>query len=165
MIQDLIAEIQGLGGYFETYSGGIEGLSEIGGQTFADALQSLYGIAQDEDGNPLSNSLTAEMFPGIGRSQIEALSGRTYSPLIQSKGQGFLNEMLGAYRKGGARAAGGFAGSGQQQRFTQNIKDVYGKQMSDVLSAVGTSKAKAATSIQDTIDSYKDMALSMRYGI
>tara|TARA_R100001015_G_C4615454_1_gene171443 strand:- start:586 stop:1071 length:486 start_codon:yes stop_codon:yes gene_type:complete len=161
MIQDLIAAIQGLGGGLQTYSGGIEGLSAIDGQTFADALQGLYGMSQEDGVEPL----TAEMFPGIDRSQIEALSGRTYSPLIQTKGQSFLNEMLAAYRKGGARAAGGFAGSGQQQRFGQNIKDVYGKQMSDVLSAVGTSKAKAATSIQDTIDSYKDMALSMRYGI
>ena len=161
MIQDLIAAIQGLGGGLETYSGGIEGLSGISGQTFADALQELYGMSDVQGAEPL----TAEMFPGIDRSQIEALSGRTYSPLIQTKGQSFLNEMLAAYQKGGARAAGGFAGSGQQQRFGQNIKDVYGKQMSDVLSAVSTSKAKAATSIQDTIDSYKDMALSMRYGI
>lgn len=158
MIEDIIASIQGLGGDLADYSGGLAGLTGISGQDFDTALSTLYNI--DNTG-----ALTAGMFPGIGQSQVDALLGRTYSPLIETKGQGFLNEMLSAVRKGGAKASGGFAGSGQEQRFQQNVRDVYGKQMTDVLSGIGSSKAKASQNIQDTIDAYRQIALQMAPGV
>ena len=157
MIEDIIASIQGLGGDLEDYSGGLTGLTGIEGEDFATALGTLYNV------NP--GALTSGMFPGIGQSQVDALLGRTYSPLIETKGQGFLNEMLSAVRKGGAKASGGFAGSGQEQRFQQNVRDVYGKQMTDVLSGIGSSKAKASQNIQDTIDAYRQIALQMAPGV
>lgn len=157
MIQDIISNIQSLGGGLGSYTGGASGLSGLTGQDFASALTNLYGIAP--------GALTAEMFPPLEQSAIDALSGKLYSPLIESSGQSFLKELMSADRKGGARAAGGFAESGQLSSFQQNIKDVYGRQMTDVLADIGASKAQAAKSIQDTIDSYRETALAMRYGI
>tara|TARA_R100000005_G_C4987461_1_gene195457 strand:- start:1411 stop:1914 length:504 start_codon:yes stop_codon:yes gene_type:complete len=167
MIQDIIANLQSLGGGLADYSGGLSGLTQISGQDFADALTEMYQIGYDNGQPPEAGEelLTAGMFPGITKSQIEALSGRTYSPLLQTSGQSFLNELTNAYNKGASRAAGGFAGSGQLTSFQQNIKDVYGRQMTDVLADIGASKAQAVKSIQDTIDSYRETALAMRYNI
>ena len=62
----------------------------------------------------------------------------------------------------GMQAAGGFAGSGQQQQFASGIKDVYGKGMTDVLTQTGQQRAQSLSQIQDLINSWQSQALQIR---
>ena len=59
-------------------------------------------------------------------------------------------------------AAGGFAGSGQQQRYTQLAKDVYGKGMSDVLATTGQQRLSGLQNVQDIINQWRDTALELK---
>ena len=60
--------------------------------------------------------------------------------------------------KKGVQASGGFAGSGQQQRFTGGIKDVYGKGMAGVLAGTQEKQAQSLQNIQDIINSWREAA-------
>ena len=61
-----------------------------------------------------------------------------------------------------AQAAGGFAGSGQQQQFAGEIRDVYGKGMTDILTSTGQQRAKALGSVQDLINQWQSQALQIK---
>ena len=57
---------------------------------------------------------------------------------------------------------GGFAGSGQQQKYTAGARDVYGKGMSDVLAQTQQQQAEGLQSVQDVINQWRDTAASIK---
>ena len=123
--------------------------------TISTALQDYYGLSEQD--------IPAHMFQGFSSNILGAGLGKTYSPQIQATGQsmlGKLQESLGGQKA--TQAAGGFAGSGQQQRFTQSSRDVYGQSMADILSKTGQQRMQGLQSVQDIINDWRETALSIK---
>ena len=73
---------------------------------------------------------------------------------------GKLQETIGGGK--GIQAAGGFAGSGQQQQYVQSAKDVYGKGMSDVLAQTGQQRLAGLQNVQNIMNQWRDTALRIK---
>jgi hypothetical protein len=83
--------------------------------------------------------------------------------MIEVSGQNLLGDMLSSMSgKKGRQAAGGFAGSGQQQEFASGVRDVYGKGMTDVLAQTGQQRTKALSTVKDLIDRMQSQALQIK---
>ena len=154
MIDDIMAQLQGMG---MDIQGGFGGIGQLGGGDISQALQSQYGLT--------ASQLPSSMFQPISSELIKGGLGSTYSPQVEATGQSLLSKMLAAGGgQKGIQAAGGFAGSGQQQQYTGEIKDVYGKGMTDVLSQTGQQRAQSLKSVQDMINQWQQQASGIRYG-
>ena len=154
MIDDIMQQLQGMG---IDVGGGFSGISQLGAGDIANAMRNVYGLS--------AGQLPSSMFQTISSSLIEGSMPGTYSPQIQATGQTLLGDMLqSAGGQKGIQAAGGFAGSGQQQLYSSNIKDVYGKGMTDVLESTGQQRAQSLKSIQDMINQWQSQAMKVRYG-
>ena len=93
----------------------------------------------------------------------KANNGKTAQ--IEEKQQSLLGGLLNTYRKGGQRkASGGFAGSSNLDAYTQGVKDVYGKGMTETLANVGESQAGAYKNIQEAIQGWHQTAQSFVAG-
>ena len=154
MIDDIMEQLQGMGLYIP---GGFGGIGQLGGGDISQALQGQYGLT--------ASQLPSSMFQPISSELIKGGLASTYSPQVEATGQSLLSKMLTDARgQKGMQAAGGFAGSGQQQQFTGGIKDVYGKGMTDVLSQTGQQRAQSLKSIQDMINQWQSQATQVKYG-
>ena len=153
-MKSYIEELMGtLGIPQTTYSG----LTSVSPQEIASGLAGTYGI----DPSLLPSSL----FTGVTPQLMQGTLGKTYSPLMQAKQQPLLQDLISNVGgQKGKQAFGGFAGSGQATDYLTQAKDVYGKGMTDVLTDVGTAVSSSEQNIIDLINSWKDTALSMRYG-
>ena len=154
MIDDIMAQLQQMG---MNTTGGFGGLSQLSGGDISGALQGQYGLD--------SSQLPSSMFQTISSDLIKGGQASTYSPQIEATGSSLLNSMLtSAGGQKGTQAAGGFAGSGQQQQFAGGIKDVYGKGMTDVLTQTGQQRAQSLKSVQDMINQWQSQASQVSYG-
>jgi len=151
MIDDIVGQLSQLG--IDTQ--GFSGLSQLGPQQIATALQGQFGLS--------GSQLPSSLFQPISADLLRGGMASTYSPQIEATGGSLLQKMLklGTGQQG-MQAAGGFAGSGQQQQFASGIKDVYGKGMTDVLTQTGQQRAKSLSSIQDLINSWQSQALQIK---
>lgn len=128
-------------------------IANIDQHEIAAAMRNMYNL------NPVD--LPHTMFQGatIGRPMLQAALQKTYSPQIEAQSQTLLSDLMEKTSgKTMRQAGGGFAGSGQQQRYVGGVKDVYGKGMSSVLSKVGAQKAQGIKSISDIIQSWQTTA-------
>ena len=151
MIDDIMAQLSDIG----IDAGGFSQLSQIIPQQIATALQGQFGLSGAQ--------LPASLFQPISDDLIKGSLTSTYSPQIQATGQTLVDKMLQAGQgQQGRQAAGGFAGSGQQQQFAGNIKDVYGKGMTDVLTRTGQQRSQSLKAIQDLINQYRSQALQIK---
>ena len=93
-------------------------------------------------------------------TMFEGQLGKTYTPFVESNIQGgILNKLLSTQHGKGAKvAAGGFAGSGGQQRFLQTAKDVFGKSSADILTEKGKMLTGATSAMGDLFQGYLDQA-------
>ncbi len=74
-----------------------------------------------------------------------------------------MNKMLTQTQgQAGKQAFGGFDASGQQQQFAGEAKDVYGKGMTDILTATGQQRAQSLKGIQDMINQWQSQALKVK---
>jgi len=154
MIDDIMQQLQSMG---LDVSGGFSGLGQLGAGDISQALQSQYGLS--------SYQLPSSMFQPLSSDLLKGGLAGTYSPQVEATGQTLLSKMLAAGGgEKGIQAAGGFAGSGQQQQYTGEIKDVYGKGMTDVLSQTGQQRAQSLKSVQDMINQWQQQASGIRYG-
>ena len=152
LLQDILQQVQQMGvGSPQSYMG-------IGGISPGDistGLQGYFGLTGQD--------IPAHMFQGISSDLLRSGIGSTYSPQIQAQGSsllGNLQQTLGSQK--GMQAAGGFAGSGQQQQFTQSAKDVYGKGMTDVLAQTGQQRLSGLQNVQDIINQWRETALKIK---
>ena len=154
MIDDIMQQLQGMG---INISGGFGGLSGIDPSQISQALQGQYGLA--------AGQLPSSMFQPLSSDLVKGSLAATYTPEIEATGSTLLSQMLtaGGGQKG-FQAAGGFAGSGQQQQYAGGIKDVYGKGMTDVLTKTGQQRAQSLKGIQDMISQWQSQASKIRYG-
>ena len=154
MIDDIMQQLQSMG---LNVSGGFGALSSLGGGDISQALQGQYGLTGEQ--------LPSSMFLPISSDLIKGGLAGTYSPQVEATGQTLLSQMLtaGGGQKG-FQAAGGFAGSGQQQQYAGGIKDEYGKGMTDVLTSTGQQRAQSLKGIQDMINQWQSQASQIKYG-
>mgnify|MGYP003145676344 CR=1 FL=1 len=151
LLQDILQQLQGMGFGEQSYMG----IADIQPGQISQQLQGYFGL-QEED-------IPAHMFQGISSDLLRSGLGSTYSPQIQAKGSsllGGLQETMGG--KQATAAAGGFAGSGQQQQFSQSAKDVYGKGMTDVLAQTGQQRLGGLQNVQNIINQWRDTALRIK---
>jgi len=154
-IQDIIRQLQNIGGADQSLGAITDttSIANINSNEIAQAMRNMYGLS--------SADLPSSMFQGstIGRPMLQAALQKTYSPQIEAQSQTLLTDLL--QKTGGKamrQAGGGFAGSGQAERFIGGAKDVYGKGMSTVLSKVGAQKAQGIKSISDIIQGWQTTA-------
>ncbi len=152
LLQDILGQLSGMGfGEDIQYSD----ISQLLPENISGTLRSFYGLEQED--------LPAHMFQGISEDLLQQGLARTYSPQVQSRGaslSGDLASMLGGQK--GQQAFGGFAGSGQAQKFGAQARDVYGKGMSEVLAQTGQQQMKGLTGIQDMINQWRDTAMRIK---
>ena len=163
LLQDIIGELTDLGfGQWQTGEGGQQstlGYGDIANITPADIasnLQTYYGLE--------SEMLPAHLFQGISQDILSQGLGKTYSPQIEAGGATLLSNLqqtLGG--KQAIQAGGGFAGSGQQQRYLEGAKDVYGKGMTDVLAQTGQQRTAGLQSVQDVLNQWRETAAGIAY--
>ena len=151
LMDDIISQLQEMGL-------GVQSYSDIGNITpsqIAGQLQSEYNIgAQD---------MPSSLFQGISEDVLRSGIAKTYSPQIEATSGNLLSQLqtqLGG--KQAKQAYGGFAGSGQQRQFGESARDLYGKGMTEVLGTTGQSRIKGLTNVQDIINQWKDVALSLK---
>ena len=154
MIDDIMQQLQGMG---LNIGGGFGGIGGLGASDISQALQGQYGLTGQQ--------LPSSMFQPISSDLIKGGFAGTYAPQVEATGQTLLSQMMtaGGGQKG-FQAAGGFAGSGQQQQYAGGIKDVYGKGMTDVLTSTGQQRAQSLKGIQDMINQWQSQASQIKYG-
>ena len=152
MIDDIMQQLSNLGINPE---GGFSGIAGISPEQVSQQLQSQYNLSSEQ--------LPTSLFQPISADLLRGGMASTYSPQIEATGGSLLQKMLklGTGQQG-MQAAGGFAGSGQQQQFASGIKDVYGKGMTDVLTKTGQQRTQSLSSIQDLINSWQSQALQIK---
>jgi len=154
MIDDIMQQLQGMG---LNVGGGFSELGQLDPNSIAEAMRGQFGLD--------STQLPTSLFQGVPSSLIQGTMAKTYSPQIEATGSTLIDKMLTAGTgKQGAQAAGGFAGSGQQQQHTDKIKDVYGKGMTDVLTNTGQQRAQSLKAVQDMVNQWQSQAMGIKYG-
>ena len=140
-IQELLQQlsnIPGLGGY------NFSQLPNISPETILQSMAGIYNVPE--------SLLSPSLYNPISATQMQAAKGKSYSPLMEAKGDTLLQQLTQSMGGSKAqRAAGGFAGSGQFEQYTGGAKDVYGAGFTDTLSNIQQSKTKAVQNMMDTI--------------
>ena len=149
LIQDIIQQLQQLGLNVSGYSD----ISTLNPEQIAGGLQSTYNLTGQD--------LPAGLFQSISPELLAGGLGKTYAPQMEAGGQSLLGNLRQQYSSQGSKAFGGFAGSGQQQAFTQSAKDVYGKGMTDVLAQTGQQRLSGLQNVQDIINQWRQSALDI----
>ena len=151
-IQDIMTQLQSYGLGEDAYSN----ITDISGQQIDQALSSMFDLG--------TSDLDWDMFQTISPTSLQQPYGKTYRPLMEASGQSFAENLITSMSsKVGKQAAGGFAGSGQHGRYQQNVRDVYGKEMSKVLSQAGKARTDSLSGISDLISSWKDLASQVAF--
>tara|TARA_Y100001963_G_C6600682_1_gene362356 strand:+ start:234 stop:707 length:474 start_codon:yes stop_codon:yes gene_type:complete len=152
LIDDIMEQLSGMG-----FGEGIQysDISQLSPEDISGTLRSFYGLEPED--------VPAHMFQGISEDLLQQGLASTYSPQVQARGSslaGQLASTIGGQK--GQQAFGGFAGSGQAQKFGAQARDVYGKGMSEVLAQTGQQQMKGLTGIQDMINQWRDTAMRIK---
>ena len=152
MIDDIMQQLQGMG---LNIGGGFGSIGGFDPSQISQALQGQYGLT--------SQQLPSSLFRPISEGLLKGGLASTYSPQVESTGQTLIDKMLTQTQgQAGKQAFGGFSGSGQQQRFAGQAKDVYGKGMTDVLAQTGRQRSQSLQGIQDMINQWQSQALQVK---
>jgi hypothetical protein len=126
-------------------------LSSFNPTAIKNRLRDHFGLEDEDLPSTLFQSITPEMMQGASYS--------TYAPQISSQGQSMLPDL---YKNLGgqvaSQAAGGLAGSGSFQQQQTGVRDVYGKEMSNIISNVGQQHSRGVSLISDLIGGWKEAA-------
>lgn len=151
-IQDLLSQLSEYG----LDPGSYMGISDFDPTDISSAFQTEFGLTQSD--------IPPGLFQGITRNALLGGLGKTYSPAIEAHGTSLLHGLRGSLSgKEGKQAYGGFAGSGQQKQYTQGARDVYGKEMSKVLSETGLQRTRSLQSVQDIVNQWVETATELKY--
>ena len=149
-MDDILSQLQGLG-FGGSGAIGFGDISSLSPEQIQVAMQGAYNLSPGD--------LSSAMFQPISQDLISGTLGKTYSPTLQASSQNLLGDLMS--KMGGTtarRAGGGFAGSGQFQRFLTGAKDVYGKGMAGVLAGTQEKQAQSLQNIQDIINAWREAA-------
>ena len=152
-IQELLQQMTDMGILGETpmYSS----LANISPETISGSLQDYFDLTQED--------LPPHLFKSITKGDISGTLGKTYSPQMQLQGQDFTSNLINQLQGQKAQDVyGGFAGSGQQDRFIGDVKDEYGKSMAGVLTGISGQKLQSRQNLQDMINQWRETGLELK---
>ena len=153
-IQQLLAQLGGMGFNQDQLSGGLGGLT-------SEQIMQQSGQAAGLTGEQVGEFLTPQMFQTLNPNLLKSASMGAYSPLFQQKQSSMIPQLIAQQSGQQARKAyGGFAGSGGAQMQQSQAKDVYGKGMQDVLGQAMGAKTQSLGTIQDIINQWQETAQS-----
>jgi hypothetical protein len=154
MIENIMQQLQGLG---LNTGGSFMDISQLGAGDISTALQGKYGLT--------AGQLPPSLFQPIAQGLLESTLTSSYAPQVEATGGNLISKMItNVQGQPGTQAYGGFAGSGQQKRFLDESKDVYGKGMVDVLTQTGQQRTQALQQVQDAINQWQKQATDIRFG-
>ena len=154
-MQEIIDLLNSMGLGEQGWSGNWQDIPNISGGQIGEALGQSYGFGDEYNEG---------LFQGITRQQLQGLLPGTYSPFMTAAQQPLISGLIS--ETGGKKAkaaAGGFAGSGQWDRFEGQAKDVYGKGMSDTLSGISQQRGQQQASIMDLINQWRETAAGLAF--
>jgi len=131
-------------------------MGSLGSQEIATHMGDRYGITNKQ-------LLRPEMFPTLTSAQQLATQSSTYNPMIEFQSQPLLQQLLSGMNRPGM--SGGFAGSGALQTGITNLKDVYGRGVTDVLQGALQQKNQAVSNALSTFAGWGQTAQGLRGGV
>jgi hypothetical protein len=147
-INQILQQLQGMG--FTGPQGGIGGAANISQTDIMNVMENMYN---------LEGMLSPSMFQTINPAQLAGTLSKTYSPMVETKTENLLNQLLRTTTGSLAnKPLGGFASSGQYNKYLESARDVYGQGATDVLANVGLQKSQASQSIEDIITDWQTQA-------
>ena len=142
----------------------LESLGLGGGQAWGyspeDIMQAVggtYGITDMSKLNPA-------MFGGIGQQQMAMSNQAYYNPMFAGGQQGFLTDYLQQFNKSIGQAQGGFAGTSNVGTAIGGLRDVYGKNVSELLGKTTQMAHQSQESILKKIQGWKDVGKQLTIG-
>ena len=142
----------------------LESLGLGGGQAWGyspeDIMQAVggtYGITDMSKLNPA-------MFGGIGQQQMAMSNQAYYNPMFAGGQQGFLTDYLQQFNKSVGQAQGGFAGTSNVGTAIGWLRDVYGKNVSELLGKTTQMAHQSQESILKKIQGWKDVGKQLTIG-
>ena len=142
----------------------LESLGLGGGQAWGyspeDIMQAVggtYGITDMSKLNPA-------MFGGIGQQQMAMSNQAYYNPMFAGGQQGFLTDYLQQFNKSVGQAQGGFAGTSNVGTAIGGLRDVYGKNVSELLGKTTQMAQQSQESILKKIQGWKDIGKQITIG-
>ena len=142
----------------------LESLGLGGGQAWGyspeDIMQAVggtYGITDMSKLNPA-------MFGGIGQQQMAMSNQAYYNPMFAGGQQGFLTDYLQQFNKSVGQAQGGFAGTSNVGTAIGGLRDVYGKNVSELLGKTTQMAHQSQESILKKIQGWKDVGKQLTIG-
>ena len=142
----------------------LESLGLGGGQAWGyspeDIMQAVggtYGITDMSKLNPA-------MFGGIGQQQMAMSNQAYYNPMFAGGQQGFLTDYLQQFNKSIGQAQGGFAGTSNVGTAIGGLRDVYGKNVSELLGKTTQMAQQSQESILKKIQGWKDVGKQITIG-
>ena len=142
----------------------LESLGLGGGQAWGyspeDIMQAVggtYGITDMSKLNPA-------MFGGIGQQQMAMSNQAYYNPMFAGGQQGFLTDYLQQFNKSIGQAQGGFAGTSNVGTAVGGLRDVYGKNVSELLGKTTQMAQQSQESILKKIQGWKDVGKQLTIG-
>ena len=142
----------------------LESLGLGGGQAWGyspeDIMQAVggtYGITDMSKLNPA-------MFGGIGQQQMAMSNQAYYNPMFAGGQQGFLTDYLQQFNKSIGKAQGGFAGTSNVGTAVGGLRDVYGKNVSELLGKTTQMAQQSQESILKKIQGWKDIGKQITIG-
>ena len=151
LLQDILSQLEGFG------FGGMDFLdiADLDASGISHKLRTKFGLGGED--------LPSHLFQPISQDILASGLAKTYSPQVEAHGQSLLGDLQSTLSgEKGKKAMGGFAGSGQQKRFSTAARDVYGKGMVGVLSDVGQQQAKGLSNVQDVINKWRETAMRIK---
>ena len=122
----------------------------LSSQDIASQMGERYGISDP-------SLLKPELFPSLTPEMLQGTQWATYNPFIEHAQKPMLQQLLAGQPK-----ATGLAGSGAAVAGIGQAKDVYGRQVSDVLQNVAGQRAQAEQQAMAIISGYGTTAGSLR---
>lgn len=152
-VEQILEQISGLNVESPAGPGSFTGLATL------DAGDILQGM---EETYSLQGMLSSGMFETISPNLIAGALQKTYSPMLSQSNKNLLGDLVRSTQGSeGAKAAGGFAGSGFYEDYVSQARDVYGQKAGAMLGDIQMKKQASLQGIQDIIQNWQDQAIQL----
>jgi hypothetical protein len=121
------------------------------------AVTGTYGITDTSKMNPA-------MFGEIGQQQMAMASPEYYNPMFAGGQQGFLTNYLQQFNKTIGDVQGGFAATSNVGTAIGGLRDVYGKNVSELLGKTTSMAQTQQENILKKIQGWKDIGRQITIG-
>lgn len=108
--------------------------------------------------------LNPAMFGQIGQQQMAMSDQAYYNPMFAGGQQGFLTDYLQQFNKSVGQAQGGFAGTSNVGTAIGGLRDVYGKNVSELLGKTTSMAQQSQENILKKIQGWKDVGKQLTIG-